>query len=262
MSEVSSVTQMQNAQRAIYYKFDEFKTEQLQKHGLVNVTIRPKISAAVVARVSQLSNNNIYYKGFESIFISKNDTYNSLSRDINYAIRQRALEIADQIAGSGNLASEYDVTVELDERTEKLLQRAYNEFMIRNELRRIYRNEIIPVLNIIDDIRIEGDSYSSGNVRQRLSETIDELAQQLDNVDDAVKQFRERANKELINHMIDVIKWMSSKANEFAKEKKQLYDEFAKEKKQLYDELKALKEKIATIVAKDEDDEEDDDDDE
>ncbi len=152
MVRVGEVSEIEAQQRAIHYEFDEFETEQLQKYGIVNVTIKPKITGAVVARVSQLSNNNIYFdhkyhKFMESI---SRYEYESLRRDINAAIRQRAVELADKkIAETGKLNSAYSVVVDLDDRLDKMLTDTINSHMIeikRSRLKDFYRSALAGML--------------------------------------------------------------------------------------------------------------------
>ncbi len=223
-----------SAQSAIRYEFEEFETQQLQKYGLVNVWIKPRVTAAVVARINQISQNNIYFSRESLRFRERSSEYESLRRNINSAIRRRAIEVAEQIiAETSKLDNEYVVVVDLDERTEKLLQRAYNAFIIEKELNSIYHSEIIPRLDNIGNLKADDLYLPQGMaVRENLAKAIDEL-QQLDNVDDAKRRFRELASKLIEEHMESTIRWLVNRVNKLAEEKKQLYDE-----------LKTLKEKI------------------
>ncbi len=110
------------------YDFESFATQSLQKYGLVNVKIRPKITGAMVAKVYQMSDGHIYYDPKHLKFSYKDNDYAEPRDKINNLVWQRAVELVDKmISETGRFSNEYDVTVDLDPQVQMSLILIFDE---------------------------------------------------------------------------------------------------------------------------------------
>ncbi len=217
-------TKIQSAQRSMHYRLERFSTERLQKHGLAYVTIKPKITGAVVAKIHNLTQGKVYYKEYQDSFTADETEYSSLAYDIEKTIRQRAIELVDQlITSTGNLAKEYEIVVDLDERTENMLQKIYTAFMIEKELRSIYNREVLPKL----EITLSHGFTGMNRVGDELRKAIERLTE-LDNIEEAKKQFTELARKLVEENMMQYIEWLKEKIRELDRENTRLREELKK----------------------------------
>ncbi len=175
-----------------YREYRDLHPYKFQKYGLVDVTIRPKITDTVVARVKELSKGKVYFKKQE--FIARDPEYEELSNYINTAIEDRAIELVEKlIEEEGRFEKEYEVVIDLDDRLEQLLQEAYREYktiMNENELRIFFTDKIAPKLFTERQIELVKDH-------------IDEL-KHYDDVEEAKKKLMEIADSVKSRYDLDL----------------------------------------------------------
>ncbi len=168
------------------HRYKEFETPSLQKYGLAGTTtIRPWITAAVIARVYKLSNGFVHFSENDQKFHGYNYKYDSLATWVDIMIRKRAVELVEQLVEQTNkLDKKYEVTVDLDERLEQLLQEAYGIHRTQanaEELYRFHRRAIEPTL-LTDKYRMIVEAH------------INDL-KDLDNIEEAKKKLAEIAER-------------------------------------------------------------------